>query len=258
MRRSPRISTWPQAWGFRREHRRAVPRCELLPLRGQRSGLSCPGRRRGGRHVSEASPTRAVVLELKVEQRAMHEGYVFLDEKCLLLAGEILRELARYAQLDRVLLDAHKVAIETLQAAVARHGLQDLQIYPPLDQTMATLYDRDPVDHGRAPGGRFVAIGGQCAAAVGRAVAGSGSVPARVPCRDRGRRRAGRRQWQSGAALVRIPAVGTAGACAAGCPVAGARSIGLSDRDSPRGTRAGRCHLHAASCLTDTLWRHTH
>jgi len=89
--------------------------------------------------MSEASPTRAVVLELKDEQRAMHEGYVFLDEKCLLLAGEILRELARYAQLDRILLDAQQRAIETLQAAVARHGLDDLQVYPPLDQATSTL-----------------------------------------------------------------------------------------------------------------------
>ena len=47
--------------------------------------------------MTDASPTRAVVLELKDEQRAMHEGYVFLDEKCLLLAGEILRELERHA-----------------------------------------------------------------------------------------------------------------------------------------------------------------
>ena len=89
--------------------------------------------------MSEASPTRAVVLELKDEQRAMHEGYVFLDEKCLLLAGEILRELVRYAKLDRILLDAHQAATQALQAAVARHGLEDLQVYPPLDQTAATL-----------------------------------------------------------------------------------------------------------------------
>jgi V/A-type H+-transporting ATPase subunit D len=89
--------------------------------------------------MSEASPTRAVVLELKEEQKAMHEGYVFLDEKCLLLAGEILRELARYTALDRVLLAAHHAAIESLQAAVARHGLDDLQVYPALDQTNATL-----------------------------------------------------------------------------------------------------------------------
>jgi V/A-type H+-transporting ATPase subunit D len=89
--------------------------------------------------MSEASPTRAVVLELKDEQRAMHEGYVFLDEKCLLLAGEILRELVHYAQLDGVLLAAHRSAIAALQAAVARHGLDELQVYPPLDQTHATL-----------------------------------------------------------------------------------------------------------------------
>ena len=89
--------------------------------------------------MSEASPTRAVVLELKDEQRAMHEGYVFLDEKCLLLAGEILRELAHYAELDSVLLAAHQTAITALQAAVARHGLDELQVYPPLDQTPSTL-----------------------------------------------------------------------------------------------------------------------
>ncbi len=89
--------------------------------------------------MSEASPTRAVVLELKEEQRAMHEGYVFLDEKCLLLAGEILRELEHYAALDRALLAAHQAAIQALQAAVARHGLEDLQVYPAIDQTTATL-----------------------------------------------------------------------------------------------------------------------
>ena len=45
--------------------------------------------------MSETSPTRAVVLELKDEQRAMHEGYVFLDEKCLLLAGEMERAMMK-------------------------------------------------------------------------------------------------------------------------------------------------------------------
>jgi V/A-type H+-transporting ATPase subunit D len=89
--------------------------------------------------MSEASPTRAVVLELKDEQKAMHEGYVFLDEKCLLLAGEILRELAHYAALDRALVVAHDVAVAALRAAVARHGLEDLSVYPPLDQSVARL-----------------------------------------------------------------------------------------------------------------------
>jgi V/A-type H+/Na+-transporting ATPase subunit D len=89
--------------------------------------------------MSEASPTRAVVLELKDEQKAMHEGYVFLDEKCLLLAGEILRELARYADLDRALVAAHDAALAALRAAVARHGLGELQVYPALDQSTAAL-----------------------------------------------------------------------------------------------------------------------
>ncbi|MEO8755013.1 MAG: V-type ATP synthase subunit D, partial [Casimicrobiaceae bacterium] len=89
--------------------------------------------------MSEASPTRAVMLELKDEQKAMHEGYVFLDEKCLLLAGEILRELAHYAKLDQAFLDAHKIASEALRDAVTRHGLDDLQVYPALDQTAGTL-----------------------------------------------------------------------------------------------------------------------
>jgi V/A-type H+/Na+-transporting ATPase subunit D len=89
--------------------------------------------------MSETSPTRAVVLELKDEQRAMHEGYAFLDEKCLLLAGEILRELGRHALLDRAFLDAHAKAIASLQRAVARHGLRDLQIYPVPDLANATI-----------------------------------------------------------------------------------------------------------------------
>jgi len=80
--------------------------------------------------VSETTPTRAAVLELKDEQRAMHEGYVFLDEKCLLLAGEILRQLARHAELARGLRAAHEAAMSALQAALARHGLEGLQVQP--------------------------------------------------------------------------------------------------------------------------------
>ena len=81
----------------------------------------------------DVTPTRSVVLELKDERRAMHEGYVFLDEKCLLLAGEMLRELARYAELQRAFAAAWDIAVAVLQAAVARHGLDGLQVYPPQD-----------------------------------------------------------------------------------------------------------------------------
>jgi len=80
--------------------------------------------------VSDASPTRSAVVELKDERRAMHEGYVFLDEKCLLLAGEILRQLQQHATLQRTLAARHAAALRELQAAVARHGLHGLQVAP--------------------------------------------------------------------------------------------------------------------------------
>jgi len=83
--------------------------------------------------MSDATPTRSIVLEQKDERRAMHEGYVFLDEKCLLLAGEMLRELARYSALQREFLGTWDAAVAALQAAVARHGLEGLQVYPPPD-----------------------------------------------------------------------------------------------------------------------------
>ena len=83
--------------------------------------------------MADATPTRSAVLELKEERYAMHEGYVFLDEKCLLLAGEILRELARYEHATRELLDAQTDAVAALKSAVARHGVEGLQVYPEAD-----------------------------------------------------------------------------------------------------------------------------
>ena len=89
--------------------------------------------------MSEISPTRSAIIELKDERRAMHEGHVFLDEKCLLLAGEILRQLQLYAQLQRAMTDLQAAAGAALQAAVSRHGLNGLQVYPPDDLAPARL-----------------------------------------------------------------------------------------------------------------------
>ena len=89
--------------------------------------------------MSEITPTRSVILELKDERRAMHEGYVFLDEKCLLLAGEILRQLARYDVLRREFQESHDAAIAALRAAIGRHGVQELQVYPASDRAAAAL-----------------------------------------------------------------------------------------------------------------------
>ena len=44
------------------------------------------------------APTRAAVLELMNEQAVVKEAYVFLDEKRLLLASELLRQLRLYQQ----------------------------------------------------------------------------------------------------------------------------------------------------------------
>src|SRR5512144_454224 len=91
--------------------------------------------------MSDATPTRSVVLEMKDERRAMHEGYVFLDEKCLLLAAEVLRELQHYGALRQELLARHAAATDALEAAIARHGLHGLQVYPTADMSGAKLRD---------------------------------------------------------------------------------------------------------------------
>jgi V/A-type H+-transporting ATPase subunit D len=70
------------------------------------------------------------VIELKEERAAMHEGYVFLDEKCLLLAGEILLQLKRYDALAGGIERLRGEAGRVLRAAIARHGLEGLQCYP--------------------------------------------------------------------------------------------------------------------------------
>jgi V/A-type H+-transporting ATPase subunit D len=87
--------------------------------------------------MTDATPARSVVLEMKEERRAMHDGYVFLDEKCLLLAGEMLRELARYRELRRSYLDAWQAAVDRLSDAITRCGLHGLQVYPAADWSSA-------------------------------------------------------------------------------------------------------------------------
>jgi V/A-type H+-transporting ATPase subunit D len=60
----------------------------------------------------------------------MREGYTFLDEKCLLLAGAMLSELTRFENLWRDYAEKRTIADDALRAALGRHGLEDLAIYP--------------------------------------------------------------------------------------------------------------------------------
>jgi V/A-type H+-transporting ATPase subunit D len=78
----------------------------------------------------DQAPTHAAVLELKAEQTVVGEAYEFLDEKRLLLAAELLQQLNRYEHLLAELEEATRQARQQLGAAVKRHGLQGLTVYP--------------------------------------------------------------------------------------------------------------------------------
>ena len=89
--------------------------------------------------MSDLTPTRSALLELLEERRVMQEGYSFLDEKRLLLAGEMLRQLARYAELHGALRTQWEQAAAALSAAVGRHGLEGLWCYPPADRAASKV-----------------------------------------------------------------------------------------------------------------------
>lgn len=86
--------------------------------------------------MSEMTPTRSALLEMRDERQAMRESYQFLDEKRLLLAAEMLTELRSYEQAMSVFDGQWIDARRALRLAVARHGLDGLQVYPavPLGQ----------------------------------------------------------------------------------------------------------------------------
>jgi V/A-type H+-transporting ATPase subunit D len=80
--------------------------------------------------VREVTPTRSTAIELADERKLMRQGYEFLDEKRMLLATEILRQLKIYQHRSDELVAANKQAAAALTGAVERHGLDQLQLYP--------------------------------------------------------------------------------------------------------------------------------
>jgi V/A-type H+-transporting ATPase subunit D len=78
----------------------------------------------------DTTPTQSLFLELKEERAGMREGYRFLDEKRLILAAEILKELARYESELRAFDSDYADAAAALREAAARHGVEALGIYP--------------------------------------------------------------------------------------------------------------------------------
>jgi V/A-type H+-transporting ATPase subunit D len=80
--------------------------------------------------MREVTPTRSTAIELADERKLMRQGYEFLDEKRMLLATEILGQLKMYQKRSDELVAATRQAANALAAAVERHGLDQLQLYP--------------------------------------------------------------------------------------------------------------------------------
>jgi V/A-type H+/Na+-transporting ATPase subunit D len=80
--------------------------------------------------VPDAVATRSALLELEAEARFTREGHEFLDQKRMLIAGELLAWLARHektlARFDRV----HEASRRALAEAIALHGMEELGHHP--------------------------------------------------------------------------------------------------------------------------------
>ncbi len=76
--------------------------------------------------------TRSAYLEFREERNGMQEGYRFLDEQRLILAGELLRELAACDTLQLTFDALYHKAVAALKSVLRGHGLEELALYPAL------------------------------------------------------------------------------------------------------------------------------
>ena len=80
--------------------------------------------------TSDMAPTRSAILQLREEHDVILEAYDFLDEKRLLLAAELLRQLQNYESKIVQYETLRQKAEHALVATIRRHGLQGTQVYP--------------------------------------------------------------------------------------------------------------------------------
>jgi V/A-type H+-transporting ATPase subunit D len=78
--------------------------------------------------MREVAPTKSEALALAEERKLMRDSLGFLDEKRMLLAAEILRQLALYEKRNAELESARKTAMAALGEVIERHGLEELQL----------------------------------------------------------------------------------------------------------------------------------
>lgn len=100
--------------------------------------------------VRQISPTRSAFLELKDERDLIREGYEFLDEKRMIVAQEMLRQLAAWERLQNEYRALHEQAVSALASAVFRHGFDGLVVYP---RTKLTDWSQPLNEH------RFLGVG---------------------------------------------------------------------------------------------------
>ena len=79
---------------------------------------------------NERSATLAAIMDLCQEQSVIMEAYDFLDEKRLLLAAELLRQMKVYESLRKTYDSLQQQAEIALMLCVKRHGLQGTALYP--------------------------------------------------------------------------------------------------------------------------------
>ncbi|MFO8155815.1 MAG: V-type ATP synthase subunit D [Pseudomonadota bacterium] len=79
----------------------------------------------------DLSPTPTALASLREEHQVMRDGYSFLDEKRLSLASRILEELEPHRAVMAECESLGEEARRALEAAMGRHGYEDLKVYPP-------------------------------------------------------------------------------------------------------------------------------
>lgn len=93
---------------------------------------------------AEVLATRVAFLELKDERRLVQEGYELLDEKRVLLATEIMRQLRHFTALQEDLRRLGGRALEAFESAVGMHGFDKLTVEPklPLGPAQVVLHEQ--------------------------------------------------------------------------------------------------------------------
>jgi len=78
-------------------------------------------------------PSQSLLMQLRDERGIIFEAYEFLDEKRMLLAAELLRQLEIFEELKRAYMALQEQAKMSLNSALGKHGLHGLQVYPAYD-----------------------------------------------------------------------------------------------------------------------------